>query len=156
MAGPSAPRPFAVAGSAYPHQYKSFLSQGHPPLSRSAYEPGSRSQGLWSDVNRGEFHPIPPAQHDASRTQPDVFGGMQVSMQAHHRRQSASSMDDDVEDDSQSAGRNDDRRSAWSSEDEENVATRMRRDTTGSTTSMRVGFASLLNPVAASVDGQDP
>lgn len=147
----------------------------HPPLSRSAYEPGSRSMNTWSEMRRGEMPP--PGYREYERGPHAEQYGMQGSprrfTQMRERRLSESEEDEEEEDelredeehvksersDSHSRRRDADlvtkgSTSGGGSSEEEGDTTvtmktgpRPRSETSASTTSnLRRGFNSLLNP----------
>ncbi|KAN0061965.1 hypothetical protein ACQY0O_005960 [Thecaphora frezii] len=127
----------------------------YPPLSRSAFEPGSRSMGPWSHV------PQQMAGSGPSGLDPPF-------MQIRDRRTSESSGEEDetlpsdimlARDSSKQEMASSHRGppSVFSSDDEDRPPTsRMRSSTSGSTSGIRIGFSSLLNPTAeASIDEKE-
>ena len=149
----------------------------HPPLSRSAYEPGSRSMNTWSERRRGEMPP--PGYREYERGPPPEHYGMQGSprrfTQMRERRLSESEEEEKEEEEDElreeeeqvSSERSDSRQrrrdtdsttkrsplGGRSIEDEDDTTVTMktrprpRSETNASTTSnLRVGFNSLLNP----------
>ncbi|KAJ1570598.1 hypothetical protein NDA11_001653 [Ustilago hordei] len=72
----------------------------HPPLSRSAYEPGSRSMNTWSERRRGEM--TPPGYREYERGPPPEHYGTQGSprrfTQMRERRLSESEEEEEEED----------------------------------------------------------
>ncbi|SPO38945.1 uncharacterized protein PSFLO_04424 [Pseudozyma flocculosa] len=140
----------------------------HPPLSRSAFEPGSRSMGSWADMQQQQhFRQQPLHGHGGPGLEPPF-------MQLRERRLSESSGEEDDEDEAGDRKRSgimlvkdspkQDTASSHlgppsilSSDDEDRPPTsRMRSGTSGSTAGIRVGFSSLLNPKAkaeATFDG---
>ncbi|SNX81884.1 related to putative C2H2 zinc finger protein flbC [Melanopsichium pennsylvanicum] len=160
--------------------------KGHPPLSRSAYEPGSRSMNTWTEMRRGEMPP--PGYQDYERgpvaDHYGISGSPRRFTQKQTRRLEESSGEDEEEKDellheeehqafkpehSESYSRDKDVNSAAhgsisggaSSEDEGDTTVTMesgprpRSTTNASTTSnLRAGFGSLLNPEGNRSDSQ--
>ena len=155
----------------------------HPPLSRSAYEPGSRSMNSWTEMRRGEMPP--PGYRDYERGPPPDAHGMSGSprrfTQMRERHLSESSAEEEEEDEllhedevpdrppSIKSERTQDRfaggdasaSQGGSSEDEADRTVTMksgprpRSGTGASTTSnLRAGFTSLLNPEERQPEGR--
>ena len=153
----------------------------HPPLSRSAYEPGSRSMNTWTEMRRGEMPPPGYRDYDRGGPAADAYGtagSPRRFTQMQDRRLEESSGEEEEEDElryeeehtdkpdvraeqSKPRRRRGDADSATkgsasgggTSEDEGDITvtiktgTRPRSETSASTTSnLRVGFDSLLNP----------
>ncbi|TKY90778.1 hypothetical protein EX895_000776 [Sporisorium graminicola] len=141
----------------------------HPPLSRSAYEPGSRSMTTWTEMRRGEMPP--PGYRDYERggpaEEPYAASGSPrrfTQMREHHLSESSAEEEEEDEllheDDPPTRDVKSERdaprsitRGSGSSEDEADRTVtlksgpRPRSATSASTTSnLRAGFTSLLNP----------
>ncbi|CBQ67963.1 related to putative C2H2 zinc finger protein flbC [Sporisorium reilianum SRZ2] len=131
----------------------------HPPLSRSAYEPGSRSMNTWTGMRRGEMPP--PTYRDYERTAPHAEAYISGSprrftqMREHHLSESSAEEEEEDEllheDEPPAApGGKADRVSESDDEADKTVTPsrpRQRSATSASTTSnLRAGFGALLNP----------
>ncbi|SPO21150.1 related to putative C2H2 zinc finger protein flbC [Ustilago trichophora] len=82
------------------HMQMQMQMKDHPPLSRSAYEPGSRSMNTWTEMRRGEMPP--PGYREYDRVPPGDQYGMSGSprrfTQMQDRRLSESSGEEEEED----------------------------------------------------------
>ncbi|KAJ9476630.1 Zinc finger protein CRM3 [Pseudozyma hubeiensis] len=82
------------------HMQMHMHGKDHPPLSRSAYEPGSRSMNTWTEMRGGNMPP--PGYRDYERGAPVEGYGMSASprrfTQMRERRLSESSAEEEEED----------------------------------------------------------
>lgn len=91
--GMAPPTPGSMPPQMHMHVQMQMQMKDHPPLSRSAYEPGSRSMNTWTEMRRGEM--APPGYRDYERGPPGDHYGMSGSprrfTQMQDRRVSESS-----------------------------------------------------------------
>ncbi|CDU24171.1 related to putative C2H2 zinc finger protein flbC [Sporisorium scitamineum] len=169
------PPPGSMPPQMYMQMQMHMHGKDHPPLSRSAYEPGSRSMNTWTEMRRGEMPP--PSYREYERggpaAEPYMSGSPRRFTQMREHHLSESSAEEEEEDellhedepparpergaqlrradaDSMTRGSVS---GGGSSEDEPDKTvtmksgTRPRSATSASTTSnLRAGFTSLLNP----------
>lgn len=98
--GPPPPGPMPPQMQMQMHMQMHMHGKDHPPLSRSAYEPGSRSMNTWTEMRRGDMPP--PGHRDYERGPPLEGYGMSGSprrfTQMRERRLSESSAEEEEED----------------------------------------------------------